>query len=406
VSPDTRKTGLSNIIFNDNAEALEWLAAQRWGTGGQTCPQCGDIDHHYWVPSRGLWKCRAKQCNKFFSVFSGTKFHATSLEPHQVTKLLFLWQESAEGMSSRELAGLVGRDYRAIHLQVMKLREALVQAQDTTPMTGVVEVDAAYFCRYVRPPNKGTGSSFRTKSKAKEVADETGTATPIAETSSAEGTQMTGSTTKELAKYQHNPNMHALVAFVQRLPDGGIARIRVAVIKTETQVDVLPLALEYVHESAMILTDEHGAYTPLISVVAEHTRIRHKTLFIDDAGNHTNHVECFFAEMRKAQEGAFHSIGLGYLLYYATEMAWRLEMRDKPNDVRLADLARRALRSGPPVQFADMCNKRPKAGKPKVEKPAAKGHAFEVPKGSVGTPVPQHRRKKRVSRDTPRPRPA
>jgi hypothetical protein len=342
-------------------------------------------------------------------VFTRTKFHATAMEPHHVTTLLFLWQESAEGMSSRELAGILGRDYRGTHLQVMKLREALVQTQDNEPLAGVVEVDAAYFRRYVRPPNRGTGTSYRPKAKGHAAVEETAKPAPSpapkgkTKSEKAEAEVMA---TEEPAKYQQNPNMHAVVAFVQRLPDGrGIARIRVAVVKTENQVDVLGLTLKYVSESAAVLTDEHGAYTPLIATVAEHTRVRHKAVFIDDEGNHTNHVECFFGEMRRAQAGAFHSMGLGYLLYYATEIAWRLEMRDKPNLVRLEDLAQRALRSGPPVQFADMSNKRPKAGKPRVEKPKALGQAFEVSKEGLKPALSQFRRKKRSSRNAPREKP-
>jgi len=408
-----RTASLRDAIFNDEDAALKWLAELRWGLDGQVCPFCGDIDHHYWLAKRRLWKCRAKQCGRQFSIFTGTKFHATSLKPSDVTRLLLVWQESAEGMSSRELAGLIGLNYRATHFQVMKLREALVQTQDTTPLTGIVEVDAAYFCRYVRPPNKGTGTSYRTKAKSAEGKEEaagdaettkvTKAQSPVAKANDAE--------TAKDGKYLQNPNMHALVAFVQRLPDGmGIARIRVAVVKTETQVDVLPLTLAFVDESATVLTDEHGAYTPVIAAVADHARIRHKNAFVDEAGVHTNHVECYFGEMRRAQQGAFHSMGLGYLIYYATEIAWRLEMRDKPNHIRLEDLARRVLRSGRPVQFADMSNKRPKAGKPKVEKPAVKGLAFEIPKASVKQFViaptqPQRRRKKRYTRNAPRPSP-
>ena len=411
-----RPMGLTDPIFTDDDKAMKWLIEQRWGLNGQTCPSCGDIDHHYWAPSRGLFKCRAKQCGKQFSVFTRTKFHATALKPRQVAQMVFLWQEAAEGISSRELSGLLGRDYRATHLQVMKLREALIQTQERSPLTGVVSVDAAYFQRYVRPPNKGNPTSFRTKARGKEVADETmdekqhpGSAAvekPKPKKGGRTDALSAEATTNEVEKYQHNPNMHAVVAFVERLPGGaGIGRIRVAVIRTENQVDILRLTLDYVGESAHVLTDEHGAYTPLIATVAEHTRVSHKSAYVDDDGNHTNHVECFFSEMRRAQAGAFHSMGLGYLLYYATEIAWRLEMRDKPNKVRMDDLAQRALRSGPPVQFADMGNKRPKAGKPRVEKPESMGIAFEVPRHLVKPALPQYRRKKRVSRNGPRPAP-
>lgn len=407
-----RTISLSDAIFNDDDAARLWLAEHRWGTEGQVCPWCGDADQHYWLAKRKVWKCRAPLCERQFSVVSGTKFHATSLRPHAVVRLMALWQESAEGMSSRQLAGLMKLNYRAAHLHAMKMREALVQTQDRSPLTGIVEVDAAYFCRYVRPPNKGTGTSYRTKVTSVEGSEDTTSSVPTTKAVRAKSPveRANRGAARKDGKYLQNPNMHALVAFVQRLASGGIARIRVAVLKTETQVDILPLVMEFVDEGATVLSDEHGAYTPVSAVVATHERIRHKTLFVDEGGIHTNNVECFFGEMRRAQQGAFHNVGLGYLHYYATEIAWRLEMRDKPNGVRLQDLAQRVLRSGRPSQFADMSNKRPKAGKPKVDKPAAMGLAFEIPKDAIGRfitapPLPQFRRRKRFSRGAPRPTP-
>ena len=129
---------------------------------------------------------------------------------------------------------------------------------------------------------------------------------------------------------------------------------------------------------------------------------------MDENGVHTNNVECFFGEMRRAQAGAFHRMGLGYLRYYAAEMAWRLEMRDVSNRVRLEDLARRVLRSGRPGQFADVWNKREE----RVAKPEQKGVAFEIPKGSFATTKSKQKtaaklreeapRRERVSRNRPR----
>ena len=322
-------------------------------------------------------------------MLSGTKFHSSAMTPREALAFLFLWQEAAEGISSREMAGYLQRDYRAMHVQIMKVREALLQAQDPTPLDGIVEADAAYFNRHIRPPNRGTGTSFKQKKKDATAGEDTSEAAP-----------------SERQKYEHNPDMYALVAFVQRRTTGGIARIRTAVVKTENQVDVDRLAQQYVAPTATVYTDESGAYTPIIATAADHKRVKHKAMFVDPDGHHTNNVECFFGEMRRAQGGAFHRFGLGYIQYYAVEIAWRLEMRDKPNDVRLADLTQRVLRSGRATQFADMWNKRPKAGKPKVEKPANKALAFPVPAGSLKTAQPAPARpayrKKRTPRSMPR----
>jgi hypothetical protein len=142
----------------------------------------------------------------------------------------------------------------------------------------------------------------------------------------------------------------------------------------------------------------------VIATASDHVRVKHSAMFVTPEGLHTNHVECFFNEMRRGQAGRYHRFGFGHLKYYAAEMGLRIEMRDKANDARLFDLAERVFRSGPSTQLADMWNKRPKAGKPKVEKPSLMGLAFAVPRGSLtipAEPLAQHRRK-RTSRDTPR----
>lgn len=406
---DARVLGLGDEIFQDDNAALRWLAEQRWGgMKTQTCPHCGVIDGHYFLAGYRRWKCRSAPCGRQFSVFSGSKFNNTKLSPREVTTLLFLWQEGAEGISSRESAGPLNHDYRAMHVQVMKTREALLQTEDPTPLDGIVEVDAAFFNRHVRPPNKGTGSSAAQKKTDTVAGDEPAEASTSDGASAASGRKPKKrdpafETVAKPRRFVHNPNLHALIAFVERLADGGIGRVRAGVVKTENQKDVDALARRYLAPTAVAHTDEGVAYTFLLTTAADHKRVKHRAMFVSPEGHHTNHVECFFGELRRGQAGRFHRIGLGYLKYYAAELAWRLEMRDKPNDVRLRDLAQRVLRSGPSVQFADMWNKRPKAGKPKVQKPVMEGVTFRVPAGSLGSVpavLPQNRR--RSSRKAPR----
>lgn len=406
---EARALGLDSELFADDDEATTFYAQARWNSKDtQVCPHCGSVDKHYPLRQYRRWKCRAAQCSKQFSVFSGTKFHNTKMSPRQVAMMLFVWQEGAEGMSSRELSGLLQHSYQATHVQVMKMREALWQTQDDAQLQGVVEADAAFFNRHMRPPNLGTGVSHHQR-KADAAAGEKASAgdaeVEIVPPVRKEGPRTTRLDKEARArKYLQNPNMHALVALVERLPDGGIGRVRTGVVKTENQTDIHALCQRYIHSSATVHTDENGAYNLMLATAAAHARIKHKTMFVDPEGTHTNHVECFFAEMRRAQSGRYHRFGLGYLQYYASELGWRLEMRDKPNDVRLMDLARRVLRSGPSIQFADVWNKRPHAvtPRPRVPKPEKVGLTFPVSAGSFSAPPQYRRHKKNVSRDKPR----
>ena len=398
--------GLTSEMFANDEAAHEFFMTCRWdSTRTQVCPHCGVVDHHYYTPKLRRWRCRAVKCGKNFTIFSGTKFSNTKLSPLQVALLLFVWQEGAEGISSREVSGLLKHSYQATHVQIMKMREGLWQTQDDVQLQGIVEADAAFFNRHVRPPNLGTGVSHHQRKsdvaageKASEAADTVEMTSP--DTSTKAGTDKEN----RRKKFLHNPHMHALIAFVERTEAGGIGRVRTGVVKTENQGDIDALTRRYIHPGAVVHTDESGAYSMMVAIASLHKRVKHKTMFVDPEGHHTNCVESFFAEMRRSQAGRYHRFGLGYLQYYAAELGWRLEMRDKPNDVRLRDLAQRMLRSGPSIQFADVWNKRPKAvnPKPKVEKPAKVGLAFKVPTGSLTAPPQYRRAKKNVSRSQPR----
>ena len=404
-------------------QAIQWLAKMRWGKLGenvQACPHCGAIDTHYWIKTKTRWSCRAKLCRRQFSVTTETKFHSTKLSAREIISILFQFQEAVEGISSRHMAGLHDMGQQPMNIITHKIREALWESWDHSPLTGEVEADAAYFFKYKRPPNAGTGTSFGMKAVAKaagiasenkqEAAKEATTAAPTADgtpptpetdATAAAPTETTSAPSGDATKAEKEKDpdtMHALVAFIERgttCPGG--QRVRVAVIKTENQLDLLKLGKEFVDKDATVITDEHSGYNLFSGRFVEHRQVNHKVAFKDEDGTHTNYVEGFFAQMRRMQAGAYHRMGLGYLELYATEMAWRYEMRRTSNLTKLEDLARRCLTTGLPKRFADYWDKRPKERR--IAKPAEGTMAFEIPKGSMR--VKRGRPKK--SKDKPPP---
>lgn len=360
-----RETDVLTVVPSKEIDAVKWLARMRWGPGGweqQTCPHCGAIEQHYSRPKEIEWQCRGKLCRQKFNVFTKTKFHATRRTAREVISILFHFQEAAEGISSRQLGGLHDMSQQAMNVFTHKIREALWQTHDRSLLTGEFEVDAAYFFKYKRPPNIGTGTSFKMKAKAKAAGLD-----PDAPEATAE---------------EDDP-MHALVAFVQRgEPGEGGIRVRVAVIKTENQIDILRFAKSFADRDAIAFTDEHKSYNPFAGRFKSHRRVTHKKEFRSKDGTHTNMVEGFFAQMRRMQAGAYHRMGLGYLELYATEMAWRYERRRISNLKRLEDLARRCLTTGSPLRFADYWDKRDIEDR--IVKPKDQAVAFEIPKGSFG----------------------
>jgi hypothetical protein len=244
-----------------------------------------------------------------------------------------------------------------VHVLLLKFREAIRETMLAAPrLTGYVQADAAYFLKYVRPDNVGTGAS----AAAKKVRREAG---------------ITGS---EKEPNKISPKIHALVVFVQ-IERGQPRRYKIAKVKTETQVDILALATRFCEKKTLIVTDQHKAYN-LLNAAFVRIKVNHSQEFVTPEGVHTNHAEGFFSRMRHAQAGSWHQISLQYLEDYGWEMCWRQEMVGMPNDRQLQDLLQRLFSSGPSTRFDNYWGKKPRGEKPD---PDEVGKVVEIEKSKV-----------------------
>lgn len=355
-----QKADLLEYIALGEHGALEFFAKARWGETWkteQTCPKCGCVGPHYRYESEWRWKCREPKCWTQFTVFSGTRLHATKIPPHKLLSILAHFVEAKDSISARELAGLHQLSYQTVHVLLLKIREALCETLlAEPPLSGVIQADAAYFIKYVRPGNIGTGASFAAKDDRKNAGlDERGR-----------------------AKRTVSKNMHALVVFVQ-CGRQGERRYKVAKVKTETQVDLQYLGAQYCTPDSVLITDQHGAYVPFSAIFEEHHTINHSQEFMSPEGFHTNLAEGFFSRMRHAQGGAWHRMSVQYLHFYGWEFAWRQTMVGKSNVEQIEDLAKRLLASGRPTRFIDYWKKRPSDGSSTPE-PEDVGTAVEIDK--------------------------
>lgn len=373
--PDYREVTPADL-FRDEATARRHIALGRWASEtNQVCPRCGEVAQHTWCQSINGWKCRNKACGKQFSLFAGTRLHGLKMSAVQLMNGLFHIVEAKDSISARELSAHMGVEYQSAYVFWMKVREALKEtmlAEDR--LSGLIQADAAYFLKYVDPGNVGTGASLASKKEQKNA-----------------GLNESGKTTAKVSE-----RMHALVAFVQQT-DQGRFKVRVAVIKTESQVPLLTLAQRFCTPDSVLMTDQHSAYNPFSGQFVDHRIVNHNKVFVDKAGNHTNYAENFFSRVRAAQHGAWHRLTIQNLEYYGWEMAWRLQMVGLSNKAQVEDLLKRLLGYGRAKDFGDYWRKgknpRPKLG------PSEQGSLREVPKNKV--PVKTGRPKRGEVRPKP-----
>jgi hypothetical protein len=109
----------------------------------------------YAIPTRRTWQC--KGCKKQFSVTSSTLFASRKLPIKIYLAAITLFVNAVKGTSALQLGRDLDISYKAAFVLSHKLREALgsqVHNPDEPELTGVVEVDGAYFGGSVKPENR------------------------------------------------------------------------------------------------------------------------------------------------------------------------------------------------------------------------------------------------------------
>ena len=355
-----RTTDLLSLIGEGERGALDYLIKSRWGAVGgtsQVCPDCGTVGAHYWLESRQYWKCRERSCRGQFSIVSGTYLHSSKISPTVLLSILFHFVEGKNSISARQISGLHGLSHQAAHVFLMKVRDAIRDSMlREPPLTGKIQADAAYFIKYKRPRNVGTGPAFAGKEEEKNAGLN----------ENAKATRFT------------HPNMHALVVFVQGGADG--RRYKLARLKTEGQVNIAELGKLFCAGEIEFTTDEHSGYSLLVGPTVKHYVILHSKEFQDANKRNTNNAESFFSRMRHAYRGAWHRTSIQNLEWYGWEFAWRQTMVGRSNERQLQDLLARVLAPFNERRFSDYWRKQP--DRPKAD-PDEIGLVVEIDKRTI-----------------------
>ena len=126
--------------FSDLDVAADFVANLRW-PNGPVCPTCGSVEHHSYLTTRRVWKCRA--CKKQFSVKVGTIFENSALGLDKWLPAVWLIANSKNGISSHELGRALGTTQKSAWFMLHRIRLAM-QTGSFEKFTGEVEVDETY----------------------------------------------------------------------------------------------------------------------------------------------------------------------------------------------------------------------------------------------------------------------
>jgi transposase-like protein len=303
-----RTLSLKAIFRMSEDEAFETFKALRW-PDGVACPFCDHNGKMYFTASRRVWQCGS--CRRQFRVTTETIFAHHKLPLREYLAAIALFTNGAKGYSALQMSRDLDVQYKTAYVLCHKIREAIGNHVDQSPMTGEVEVDASYFGGYVKPAN-----------------------------------QKYNRVDRRLAENQ-NGQRRAVLAFRQRdTENGGASRTRVLVVRSENPTDAKRLALLTVSPDAVVSADEHRSYNGLGETFTM-MRVNHSEEYSNPkTGANINQCESFFSRMERCHMGQHHHMAPKYLDTYATEMAFREDTCRWTNGAIFNEMGKRAMNSG------------------------------------------------------------
>ena len=143
---------LSAVARMSEKEARDTFRRIRWADNGGKpyCPKCG-CAKVYEYATRPVWKCSA--CHHQFSVTSGTIFDNRKLPIRDYLLAIAIFINSAKGHSALQLSRDLDCQYKTAFVLAHKLREVMAASQHDVKLSGVVEIDGAYFGGHSRQRN-------------------------------------------------------------------------------------------------------------------------------------------------------------------------------------------------------------------------------------------------------------
>jgi transposase-like protein len=280
--------------FPDDAACLEYLWCNRYSPDGEHafCPNCEQervFKRYDTKQQRQSWSCTA--CANKLHPTAGTIYHKSSTSLHLWFYATYLMASTRCGISAKQLERELGVTYKTAWRMAYLIRNVLME-QDTTPMTGPVEVDETFVGGKIRKPYSWTGKKDYTKEQ------------------------------RSAAKRNSLSNKTTVQGIVQR---GG--RVVAVTVANQKRVSLLPNVQKFVLPAETVYTDELHSYRALPKQGYKHDRVNHREGVYVSGDVHTNTIEGFWSLTKNGIRGVYHAVSAKHLQGYLNEYAWRYSHR-------------------------------------------------------------------------------
>jgi transposase-like protein len=303
--------------FADPDICRDFLAELRWPHGEPVCPECGSTDTAL-IPSRGLWRCRVRECRKQFSIKVGTIFEDSPIGLDKWLPVAWIIVNAKNGVSSHEIARSVGVTQKTAWFMLHRIRLAM-KAGGFDKFTGEVEADETFI---------GGKARFMHKSKR---------------TDKVRGTGTVGKT--------------AVMGMLERHGPDGHSRVRTLIVPNIKRKTLAPQVREHVQPGSDMFTDALSSYNDLAQDYM-HEMIDHAETYVRGRV-HTNGLENFWSLLKRAIKGTYVSVEPFHLFRYLDEQSLRFNLRGMTDAARFVHVLRNIV--GRRVTYATLTGAQPAA---------------------------------------------
>ena len=274
--------------FATDEACEQHLFKVRW-PNGFVCPKCKHPSY-YKIKDRGLYQCA--KCRHQTSVTARTNMHRSHLPLRKWFWAIFLCVTDKRGRSALSLSRDLGITYRAAWLMLHKLRESMNERDFHYVLSGVVELDDAYF---------GSGRGMKTSGKRR-----------------------TGRGTTK-----------SKVAIGLSMKNDKPAFLKMKVLPVFNAEELSGFTLDNIDPGATVITDAFMGYRGLEDIVFKHEAL----VYSRQPQEFLKWIHTVIANAKAYIMGTYHGLSSRHLQAYLDEFCFRFNRRFKPEELFSRTLA-------------------------------------------------------------------
>ena len=273
--------------FPDNDSCKRHFRLQR-EQEGVTCKQCGGTKH-YWLSTKCQWQCSS--CSFRTTLRSGTIMENSNLSFHTWYTCMAFMTFSKKGISAMEMQRQLGHTrWETVWKLMHKIRAGMGKRDSLYQLNGSVEFDEGYF-------EQATGEGIKLKrgrgsQKQSKVAV------------LAESTPLEDIETGEISSQCRYFKMKTL--------------------NSHQKTAANELVVEYIHEKAVIFSDQSTSYTDFANLVEMHISEKSSEKTTKTT---LKWVHIAISNAKRNLLGVYHMIKGKYLQAYLDEFCYKLNRR-------------------------------------------------------------------------------